>query len=209
MAAVIPIDGLGPLVASAHTPAAAALVQGARAVRATRRGRYSCSRSRPVRPSSVASRPMLRLAMEATNRACDTCPDGRPSPNRGVQVARRLRCWRSRGVRRVLPPRGDRSCPARSTTSAEEEKAVRRSAREALPNIRHEVQEVVVDGDVEMARGVVTGTLASDFAGVKGTGRSCEIDQAVIMHLRDRKIIEASEIADIAASRAQLAGERG
>ena len=71
------------------------------------------------------------------------------------------------------------------------------------------VQEVVVDGDVEMARGVVTGTLASDFAGVKGTGRSCEIDQAVIMHLRDRKIIEASEIADIAASRAQLAGERG
>jgi predicted ester cyclase len=91
-----------------------------------------------------------------------------------------------------------------STRSAEEEKAVWKSAREAMPNIRHDVQEVVVDGDVEMARVVVTGTLASDFAGVEGRGRSFEIDQAVITHLRDGKIIEAWEIADIAALRAQL-----
>ena len=92
-----------------------------------------------------------------------------------------------------------------STSSADEEKAVWRDALAAMPDIRHEVQEVVVDGDVEMARVVVTGTLTASFGGVEGTGRSFRIDQAVITHLRDGKVIEAWEIADVAALRAQVA----
>jgi ketosteroid isomerase-like protein len=59
-----------------------------------------------------------------------------------------------------------------STVSAEEEKAVWRDALTAMPDLRHDVQEVLVDGDVEMARVVVTGTLATTFGGVEGTGRS-------------------------------------
>jgi predicted ester cyclase len=94
-----------------------------------------------------------------------------------------------------------------STSRAEDEKALWKEAVEAMPGLRHEVQEVVVDGDVEMARVVVTGTMASDFGGVEGTGRSFRIDQAVITHLRDGKIIEAWEIADIAALRSQIAGD--
>lgn len=73
-----------------------------------------------------------------------------------------------------------------------------------MPDLRHEVQEVVVDGGVEMARVVVTGTMEASFAGVEGSGRSFRIDQAVITHLRDGKVIEAWEIADIAALRAQI-----
>ena len=92
-----------------------------------------------------------------------------------------------------------------STTSADEEKAVWRDALAAMPDIRHDVQEVVVDGDVEMARVVVTGTLTASFGGIEGTGRSFRIDQAVITHLRDGKVIEAWEIADVAALRAQVA----
>jgi predicted ester cyclase len=91
-----------------------------------------------------------------------------------------------------------------STTSAEAEKAVWREALAAMPDLRHEVQEVVVDGDIEMARVVVTGTMAAGFGGVVGTGRSFRIDQAVITHLRDGKVAEAWEIADIAALRAQV-----
>ncbi len=91
-----------------------------------------------------------------------------------------------------------------STTSADEEKAVWRDALAAMPDLRHDVQEVVVDGDVEMARVVVTGTMAASFAGVEGAGRSFRIDQAVITHLRDGKVIEAWEIADIAALRSQV-----
>lgn len=92
-----------------------------------------------------------------------------------------------------------------STTSAEEEKAVWRDALAAMPDIHHEVQEVLVAGDVEMARVVVTGTLTARFGGVGATGRSFRIDQAVITHLRDGKVAEAWEIADIAALRAQVA----
>ncbi|MCO8128580.1 ester cyclase [Acidimicrobiia bacterium EGI L10123] len=91
-----------------------------------------------------------------------------------------------------------------STTSADEEKAVWRDALAAMPDLRHEVQEVLVDGEVEMARVVVTGTMAVSFGGVDGTGRPFRIDQAVITHLRDGKVHEAWEIADIAALRDQV-----
>jgi predicted ester cyclase len=92
-----------------------------------------------------------------------------------------------------------------STASVDDEKAVWRDALAAMPDLRHDVQEVVVEGRVEMARVVVTGTMAASFAGVEGSGRGFRIDQAVITHLRDGKVIEAWEIADIAALRAQVA----
>jgi predicted ester cyclase len=91
-----------------------------------------------------------------------------------------------------------------STTSAEAEKAVWKDALAAIPGLRHAVQEVVVDGDVEMARVVVTGTMSARFAGVEGGGGSFQIDQAVITHLRDGKVAEAWEIADIAALQEQV-----
>lgn len=84
-----------------------------------------------------------------------------------------------------------------TTNDREAEKQVWRDALHAMPDLRHEVQEVLTDGDLEMARVVVTGTLHHDFAGVQGTGRSFRIDQAVICHLRDGKVAEAWEIADI------------
>ena len=91
-----------------------------------------------------------------------------------------------------------------STTNIDDEKAVWKDALAAMPDLRHDVQEVVVDGDVEMARVVVTGTMAASFGGVDGSGRGFRIDQAVITHLRDGKVTEAWEIADIAALRAQV-----
>ncbi len=94
-----------------------------------------------------------------------------------------------------------------STTSADEEKAVWAQALAAMPDLRHEVQEVLVDGDVEMARVVVTGTMRQSFAGVPTAGGSFRIDQAVITHLRDGKVAEAWEIADVAALQAQVAPE--
>lgn len=94
-----------------------------------------------------------------------------------------------------------------STSSRDEEKEVWRAALAAMPDLRHEVQEVVVDGDVEMARVIVTGTLTTEFAGVAGTGRGFRMDQAVVTHLRDGKVIEAWEIADVGSLEEQVAGE--
>lgn len=93
-----------------------------------------------------------------------------------------------------------------STTSAEAEKAVWKHALAAMPDLCHAVQEVVVNGNVEMARVVVTGTMTAGFAGITSTGGSFRIDQAVITHLRDGKIAEAWEIADIGALQEQIAG---
>jgi predicted ester cyclase len=55
-----------------------------------------------------------------------------------------------------------------------------------------------------MARVIVTGTMIAAFGGVAGSGRSFQMDQAVIAHLRDGKVVEAWEIADVAALRAQV-----
>ena len=84
-----------------------------------------------------------------------------------------------------------------STEDLESEKQVWRDAVAAMPDLRHEVQEVVAQGNVEMARVIVTGTLVHDFAGVSGGGRSFRMDQAVICHLDDGKVAEAWEIADV------------
>jgi hypothetical protein len=47
-----------------------------------------------------------------------------------------------------------------STTSREAEKAVWQEARAAMPGLRHDVQEVLVGRDIEIARIVVTGAMA-------------------------------------------------
>ena len=84
-----------------------------------------------------------------------------------------------------------------STTDRESEKRVWRDALTAMPDLRHEVQEVLAQGNVEMARVIVTGTLRRDFAGMPASPRSFRMDQAVICHLDDGKITEAWEIADV------------
>jgi predicted ester cyclase len=93
-----------------------------------------------------------------------------------------------------------------STTSCEAEKVVWQEALTAIPGLRHDVREVLVGNDIEMARVVVTGTMAAAFGGVEGSGRSFHMDQAVIAHLRDGKIEEAWEIADVAALDRQMTG---
>ena len=91
-----------------------------------------------------------------------------------------------------------------STTSADAEKTVWKDALAAIADLRHAVQEVVAEGDIEMARVVVTGRMIASFGGVEGSDRPFRMDQAVITHLRDGKIAEAWEIADIAALTAQV-----
>ncbi len=92
-----------------------------------------------------------------------------------------------------------------STTGREAEKAVWRAALAAMPGLHHDVQEVLVGRDLEMARVVATGTMAASFAGVEGSGRSFRMDQAVIVHLSEGKIGEAWEVADVAALEHEVA----
>jgi steroid delta-isomerase-like uncharacterized protein len=91
-----------------------------------------------------------------------------------------------------------------STEGREAEKAVWRDALTAMPDIRHNIQEVVVSGSTIAARAVVTGTLEGDFGGIIANGRSFTIDQALFATVRDGKIVEAWEIVDTASLLRQL-----
>lgn len=84
-----------------------------------------------------------------------------------------------------------------SSRGVEQEKAVWKAALEAIPDLRHEVQEVITEGASMAARVVVTGTLQRSFAGVAPTGRSFRLDQVVFAHVRDGKAEEIWEVADV------------
>jgi steroid delta-isomerase-like uncharacterized protein len=91
-----------------------------------------------------------------------------------------------------------------STEGPEAEKAVWRDALRAMPDIRHDIQEVISLGSTIAARAVVTGTLQGDFAGISANGKSFRIDQGLFAHVREDKIVEAWEIVDTASLLRQL-----
>lgn len=91
-----------------------------------------------------------------------------------------------------------------STEGPEAEKEVWRDALRAMPDIRHDIQEVISDGSTIAARAIVTGTLKGDFAGIAANGRSFKVDQGLFANVRDGKIVEAWEIVDTASLLRQL-----
>ncbi|HJR44683.1 MAG TPA: ester cyclase [Actinomycetota bacterium] len=91
-----------------------------------------------------------------------------------------------------------------STTGPDAEKDVWRDALGAMPDIRHEIQEVLESGSMIAARAVATGTLQGDFAGIPANGKSFKVDQGLFARVEDGKIIEAWEIVDTASLLRQL-----
>ena len=91
-----------------------------------------------------------------------------------------------------------------STEGPDAEKGVWRDALRAIPDIRHDLQEVITFESTIAARAIVTGTLEGDFAGIAANGRSFRVDQGLFAHVRDGKIIEAWEIVDTASLLRQL-----
>jgi steroid delta-isomerase-like uncharacterized protein len=84
-----------------------------------------------------------------------------------------------------------------SSTGIEQEKEVWRGAVAAIADLRHDVQEVIVDGSSMAARTVVTGTLVEAFAGVPPSGEPFRLDQVVFAHIKDGKAVEVWEVADV------------
>ncbi len=91
-----------------------------------------------------------------------------------------------------------------STTGVAAEQVSWRRARDAIPDLHHHFEAVVVDEGFEAARCVVTGTLNGTYGGFSGTGRSFRIDQALFARTRDGKLAELWEIVDTGALVRQL-----
>jgi predicted ester cyclase len=60
----------------------------------------------------------------------------------------------------------------------------------AFPDNRHEVDEVIVDGDTVVLRCTLTGTHEGPFMGILPTGRKIEVTEIHIYHLVDGKAVE-------------------
>ncbi|MBI5949717.1 MAG: ester cyclase [Chloroflexi bacterium] len=93
-----------------------------------------------------------------------------------------------------------------STAGIEAEKAQWRGILAGVPDLRHEVVEIMSQGASVAARSVVTGTHLGEVIGLAPTGRRFQIDHATFARVRDGKIAEIWEIADSASLLQQLQG---
>ena len=90
----------------------------------------------------------------------------------------------------------------------EGEKETWRKARQAMPGLRHEVQEVVSQGSALAARVVISGTLRGTLGGVSADGKEFKVDQAIFMHIREGKIKELWAIVDTGSFRQQVGADQ-
>jgi len=91
-----------------------------------------------------------------------------------------------------------------SASGIEEERETWRNAKRAMPDLHHDLVEVLSVGDTVAARSVVTGTLRGEFAGLAADGVRFEMALAIFAHVKDGRIVEAWEIADVGGLLQQL-----
>lgn len=68
--------------------------------------------------------------------------------------------------------------------------------RKAVPDLRCDVQDLLITGDKVTVRMVFTGTHTGDFMGHKGTGKPIRFFAIDILHVRDGKIFEDWHLED-------------
>ena len=95
-----------------------------------------------------------------------------------------------------------------STVGLENERESWRKAKLAIPDLRHNLVDILSSPTVIAARTVVTGTMYGSYGGLSAQGRSFKVDQAVFAHVRAGKIAELWEIVDTAVLREQLGESR-
>jgi predicted ester cyclase len=91
-----------------------------------------------------------------------------------------------------------------STTDRDAERDSWRRAKLAMPDLRHEFQVVLRDGDMESARCVVTGTMNGEYGSIRAVNAPFRIDQALFARIRDGKIEELWEVVDTESLLRQL-----
>ena len=94
-----------------------------------------------------------------------------------------------------------------STTGLVAEQQSWRLALQAMTDLRHDFQVIVVDGAMEAARCIVSGSLTGSYGGLSGNSRSFQIDQSLFARTRDGKIEELWGIVDTESLLRQL-GQR-
>lgn len=74
--------------------------------------------------------------------------------------------------------------------SPEDFKGVVQMVTAAFPDNRHQVEEMIAEGNTVAARVTLTGTNESEFMGMPPTGKRIEVNEIHIYRLRDGKVVE-------------------
>lgn len=72
----------------------------------------------------------------------------------------------------------------------EEMKGTVRMVTAAFPDNRHEVQEVLAEGETVVLRCTLTGTHQGEFMGIPPTGRRIEVNEIHIYRMRNGRAVE-------------------
>jgi predicted ester cyclase len=81
-----------------------------------------------------------------------------------------------------------------------------RQHREAFPDWKEEIQQIVAEGDLVVLHFVSTGTNAGSWRGSPATGRKIRIHEMSILRIEDGKIAEQWLLPSIFSMQQQLAG---
>lgn len=76
--------------------------------------------------------------------------------------------------------------------------------REGLPDLRYEIQDLVVSEDAVAARTLLTGTHAGPLFGIAPTGRRVAVQQIAIERIRDGRIVAHHRVTDELSMMRQL-----
>lgn len=86
-------------------------------------------------------------------------------------------------------------------------KATAMAQREAFPDLRSEVVQLVAEGDYVVVRGQDTGTHLGPFMGLQPSGRRFRVTWIDIFRIENGQLQEAWLEIDVGAFRRQLGGE--
>ena len=89
----------------------------------------------------------------------------------------------------------------------EQSKASIRRVWQGLPDLRAELPQIVVDGDVVLAHGTVSGTATGRLYGAPATKRHFEANFFDYVRIDDGRIIERIQQTDVLAQMRQLYGK--
>ena len=81
-----------------------------------------------------------------------------------------------------------------------------RGWKEAFPDIRFQVLDVIAEGDLASARVVYRGTHQGAWKGIPATGRKVEVFEMLFFRFAEGRIVEVWEVVDEYALRHQLGG---
>ena len=82
-----------------------------------------------------------------------------------------------------------------------------RGLKSSFPDIHWKIGQIVAEGDRVAVMNRITGTQKRDFAGIKASGRSIDIEAFQIYRIENGKLAEHWEVADFAKLQKQLSGQ--